>query len=257
VVNKGELISSLAEEYCEDYQEHCGKPRIGALTLVFCILCAGSEVVTWCARDLCTAHNAVFGEKLELIHGFSCEIDEEKRREVMKITKGKICIFKDVLHLGDTKAPCHTHGCLCEVPYVDMIIVGLSCEDLSKMNCNRHLNRQVLNEEQSKGGTAATFRGLLLLLDAKQEEISMVLGEEVAELANESADAEFGGISNKDIFAAQLSSRNFECQFTKMDCSMWGMPRSRPRLYFTAANTLSPKLDFAACTVGEFFLQEV
>ena len=77
---------------------------------------------------------------------------------------------------------CVRHKKQCKIERVQLLIVGLSCKDLSRMNANAKRNRTILNAGHSPGGTATTFRGLLGYLDAHGCDI--LLGEEVGELAD-------------------------------------------------------------------------
>ena len=52
----------------------------------------------------------------------------------------QVCIFKDMCDLGLEMAQCHTHQRLCPVPGCDVLVVGTSCKDLSKMSNTNMIN---------------------------------------------------------------------------------------------------------------------
>ncbi len=70
------------------------------------------------------------------------------------------CIFEDITELWEGEAKCSVHEQKCEVPAVDLLVIGTSCKDLSRMNSARSTATAVLKEEASRGGSAQTFQGL-------------------------------------------------------------------------------------------------
>ena len=59
---------------------------------------------------------------------------------------------------------------VCRVPGCDVLVVGTSCKDLSKMK-NTNFKQPVFSLATSSGGTATTFRGLLGYLDSHSVDV--------------------------------------------------------------------------------------
>ena len=76
----------------------------------------------------------------------------------------KMCIFIDIIHLASETAECHVHGRRCRVPDANLIIGCSSCKDLRSLQ-GKPSGTAVLGREQSPGGTAVTWKGLLGYLD--------------------------------------------------------------------------------------------
>lgn len=113
---------------------------------------------------------------------FACEKDASTRNWIHSWVNGSraasgqdlVCIFEDMCGLGSEVAQCRTHGRLCRVPGCDVLVVGTSCKDLSKMS-NKHINQLVLSLHASPGGIATAFRGLLGYVDSYA--VDVVLNE--------------------------------------------------------------------------------
>ena len=195
--------------------------------------CSGSEGVRFVADAL----NHIFsqeGSACQLKHAFSCELHPEKKKWISFVNScGKVvvdrvltgavasdtaenvveqaglpCIFNNILDLGGPSgtAECWQHAGLCRAPSVDVLVLGTSCKDMSRANPSSAVRREtVLQQQTSKGGSAQTFRGFLLYLDARRPPI--VLFENVDSME----DSKPGGQSNADIFHAEVSSRGYAC----------------------------------------------
>ena len=135
------------------------------------------------------------------------------------------CIFHDIQDLNKAQAPCWEHNGFCNVPAVDLIIVGTSCKDMSRANPNPVRSELVLSQASSKGGSAQTFQGLLSFLEAKSP--AMVLFENVDSIE----DAKPGGTSNLEILKAEMSSRGYEGQIVRTDAHEFGLPCHRRRIF--------------------------
>ena len=107
---------------------------------------------------------------LQLEQLFACENVPIKRKwihhvvNVPRRAKGQkeICIFIDILHMGQRTAYCETHDKECEIPDVELLLVSTSCKDLSLLSSAAwHFNEPVLDMETSPGGSADTFGGFL------------------------------------------------------------------------------------------------
>ena len=135
------------------------------------------------------------------------------------------CIFNDIQDLHKGQAACWEHNGFCNVPAVDLFIVGTSCKDMSRANPNPVRGELVLAQASSKGGSAQTFHGLLTFLEAKSP--AMVLFENVDSIE----DAKPGGSSNLDVLKAEMSSRGYEGQIVRTDAHEFGLPCHRRRIF--------------------------
>ena len=169
---------------------------------------------------------------------FTCELAPKKQEWLLSATHANTCCFTNIIDMKQEQAYCARHLKNCKIPRVNIIIVGLSCKDLSKMNINAKKHKSILSQQVSAGGTATTFRGLLAFLDAHGCDI--ILGEEVEELA----DMETTGDSNLNIMQCEISNRGFELQAVLVDNVQWGLPCRRKRLYFICIAVASSLLAF-------------
>ena len=110
------------------------------------------------------------------------------------------CLFTDIGHMSEKTAPCCCHGSKCNVPSVDLLLVGTSCKDLSKANPNKSQDRQraTFSLMHSRGGSAQTFRGLMGYL--KNRRPSFVVFENVDTLDESSQ----SGASNQHILMDEI-----------------------------------------------------
>ena len=149
-----------------------------------------------------------------------------------------VCVFRDILQMGDQTAECAVHNRRCAIPAVDLLILGTSCKDMSRAN-PAPPKGHVLRQEQSKGGSAQTYRGFLHYLDSRPS--PMIIFENVDAMD----DAKENGESNLDIFLADTSNRGYESQIIMTDAQEFGLPARRRRIYVLLVRTsLNPLLDF-------------
>ena len=185
-----------------------------------------------------------------LSRAFACEKDPSKRAwihnwvDAGRTASGQdqVCIFEDICHLGSEMAQCHTHGRLCRVPGCDVLAVGASCKDLSKM-INTKFKQPVLSLQTSPGGTATTFRGLLGYLDAHS--VDVVIYENSDNMDPHGAQAEEerpGAMSNLDIFQSEMAARRFEGQNMILNAKQFGAVASRRRFWSVLFNTGAPPI---------------
>ncbi len=221
------------------------------LNLSWGSLCSGCEGAHF-VMDAVSKAYAKRGCRLEFTQFFACEINEEKREWIHHVVNGwrrpcgerypqacgklpgqqpfgdappGICIFSDICEMHKEQSLCFTHGQECQVPYVDVLLVGVSCKDMSRASPNFAANKSVLLQEQSTGGSAQTFRGLLNFVSAHTP--SVVIFENV-----DSIDSDSGkGKSNLDIVLAEFTNRGYEGQCCMCDSNHFGLPTMRRRLY--------------------------
>ena len=255
-----------------------------ALTWGSC--CSGSEG----ARFVVDAMNEALtcqGSLCRLTHAFSCEVNPEKRKWISFVSRaghralqpcprspqaerdcsedeGRSkdagqptpeqeqadlpCIFTNILDMGNDRAECWQHAGFCRVPCVDVLIIGTLCKDMSRANPGIVRQQAVLQHQRSKGGSAQTFRGFLSYLDAHHPLV--VLFENVDSME----DAKAGGVSNADIFHAEVSSRGYESQSVMLDSAQFGLAARRRRVYILLVRVGgSPLLSFEGRPLGAVF----
>ena len=72
---------------------------------------------------------------------FSCEVNKAKQTWINNLvnkgkTPGDVCIFADAQDMGGHTARCIVHNMESVVEPVDLLIVGTSCKDMSRVNSN-------------------------------------------------------------------------------------------------------------------------
>ena len=108
-------------------------------------------------------------------------------------------------------------------PPVDILVVGTSCKDMSRISPYFKQSRTILRQDWSPGGSAQTFRGLLAYIDRCPP--NLVIYENV-----DSMD-EGSGETNTDILLSEFSSRGYEGQRMTLDAYSFGLPQHRRRMY--------------------------
>jgi len=241
----GTLLDSLASEHAAEFEKLLFQrfPRtfVGQRTWASC--CSGSEGAHFVMKALEHAWPDV-----NLRQVFACEKDASKRDWIDKLVNAEraasgqelVCIFEDICDLGSEVAQCHTHGRLCKVPSCDVLVVGTSCKDLSKMS-NIKFKQPVLAMHTSPGGAATTFRGLLGYLDSHA--VDVVIYENSDNLDPHGAQGEEekpGAMSNLDIFQSELAARRFEGQNMLLNAKQFGAAAGRRRFWSVLFKTGAP-----------------
>ena len=108
-------------------------------------------------------------------------------------------------------------------PPVDILVVGTSCKDMSRMSAYIKQSRTILRQDWSPGGSAQTFHGLLAYIDRCPP--NLVIYENV-----DSMD-EGSGETNVDILLSEFSSRGYEGQRMTLDAHSFGLPQHRRRMW--------------------------
>ena len=176
----GSLLGELARSHVIAFREVLPvhhKPMYGHRT--WDSLCFGSEgahYVTQAVERAMGVWNTAFGQvPLQLEQVFAYENVAVKKKlihhvvNVPRQAKGQkeICIFIDILHMGQRTAYCETHDKECEIPDVELLLVRTSCKDLSLLSsAARNFTEPVLDMDTSLGGSADTSGGFLTYLDA-------------------------------------------------------------------------------------------
>ena len=221
-------------------------------------LCSGSEGAHYVMEAAVTAmqewNTASGQEPLQLEQLFACEIVAIKRKwihhvvNVPRLAKGQaaICIFIDILHMGQATAYCETHDQHCVVPGVDVLIVSTSCKDLSILSsAARNFSEPVLGMTTSPGGSADTFAGFLAYLD--HHTASMVIYENSDQMVDDHAAPQEK--TNEDVFNAKMSSRGYEGHNFVINAKLYGCPASRRRFFAVYIQTVTGIVDYSKRTV--------
>ena len=255
----GTLLDSLASEHGAEFEKLIfGRfPRTftGHRTWVSC--CSGSEGAHFVMKALQQAWPDVVLEQV-----FACEKDASQREWIDKVMNTErtalgqepICIFEDICHLASEVAPCSAHrGRLCKVPGCDVLVVGTSCKDLSKMS-NSKFKQPVLSMQASPGGTANTFRGLLGYLSSHS--VDVVVYENSDNLDDSDTVSEGPGTTSSiDIFQLEMAARRFEGQNMVLNAKQFGSAASRRRFWSVLFKTGDPRsfLEFGDRTLAAVF----
>jgi len=221
-------------------------------------LCSGSEGAHYVVRAAEAAigqWNAALGqEPLHLDQLFACENVPMKRKWIDHVVNGPrrakghklICIFIDILHVGQRTAFGETHGQNCEVPGTDFVFASTSCRDLSLLSsAARKFIEPVLEMETSPGGSADTFAGFMAYLDAHPA--SSVIYENSDQMVDDhSAPLER---TNEDVFNSKMSSRGYEGHNFIINAKLYGLPQNRRRFFAVYIRTVMGMIDFSTRTV--------
>ena len=221
-------------------------------------LCSGSEgahYVMEAAETAMQEWNTASGqEPLQLEQLFACESVAIKRKwihhvvNVPRLAKGQqaVCIFIDILHMGQATAFCETHDKPCVVPAADVLIVSTSCKDLSMLSsAARNFSEPVLGMTTSPGGSADTFAGFLAYLD--NHSASMVIYENSDQMVDDYAAPQEK--TNEDVFNAKMSSRGYEGHNFVINAKLYGCPASRRRFFAVYIKTVMGIVDYSTRTV--------
>ena len=242
----GSLLHKMAEEHRDEFSRqitwtshhHSGGHRTWAS------VCSGSEGAHFVMSAI-EASNPQF--KFQQV--FACDSKLGVREWIDSVVNGKrtasgqdkICIFKNITDLAGATAECHAHGRQCRVPDANIVIGCSSCKDLSNLQ-GKSTSTPVLGKEESPGGTALTWKGLLGYLD--NHLVDIVLYENSDNLEDGGSDLgrnEVVGaaqeVSNLEMFKAQFSSRGFEGQNMVLDSWKFGTSARRRRFWSMQVRT--------------------
>lgn len=257
---EGTLLPLLAKENLDSFLESYPKdslamgllPTDGDLVLKWGTCCSGSEGAFFVMTAVQKALEDC-GIIIQFEHAFSCESNKEKRRWIHEVLAcGNIfqhgagsatdrgvdaCIFGDIQHMKGAEATCHVHKKLCNIPSVDILVLGTSCKDLSRANGHADKSRPVLAEVSSRGGSAQTFHGFVGYCEAHKPAI--IIYENVDSVEDSlSSCAE----TNLSILMATMKGLGYEGQKIMTDSLQFGLPCRRRRLYILFLDTGSHRL---------------
>ena len=156
------------------------------------------------------------------------------------------CVFEDITTLFEAESKCCTHGGMCKVPACDVLCIGTSCKDISKMNAAQDRSQLVLTQASSRGASAQTFQGLKAYV-ANHRPLAVVYEnvDAMSDQANSSED------SNLKVCLSEFEQLGYLAQPMMTDASEFGLPCRRRRIYILFINTRSPKLALLARSIPE------
>ena len=160
------------------------------------------------------------------------------------------CVFSDIQSLADETAPCAVHQCQCPVPDIDLFICGISCKDVSKANPHRlkGVARLVIEEKESRGGTAQTWRGFYSFVSAKLP--GLVIFENVDGLDDAAGP---GTRSNLDLALEAMDALGYQAQTMTTEALEFGCPARRRRLYILFIKKVYRKFGFEQRPLTQVF----
>lgn len=173
----GTLLDRLAQEHAAYLMKMSQLRSAGAkLELTWGTICSGGEVVLFVLDSISRACQAC-GFTFTFKHLFSCENKKSLQEWIAGVFQETSvacgCCFCRAEEMGQQKAQCVKHGCLCEVPTVDILMAGTSCKDFSKASSvlhrvYKHAENLVLENRTSVGvrrkpsmASALTWRSML------------------------------------------------------------------------------------------------
>ena len=228
-------------------------------------LVSGSEGAFYVMEALSRAYSLgkeTCGCRLSMKHFFSCESNKDKQRWIQAaLNCGPLmpalsplksayessdgdsellqlgCIFQDIETLGGCEAHCVVHGKLCPVPGCDLLVIGSSCEDLSKANPKKETQKFVFQQSNSLGSSVQTYHGFTSYVAAHSP--GLVTYENVGGLEEQiGAHAQ----SNLDVLMQTMKELGYSGQPLRTDASSFGLPARRRRLYILFVRQVNPKL---------------
>ena len=220
--------------------------------------CSGSEGADFVMTAAQNAFN-LSGKDVVFQQEFACENSEEKRKWIDFIINTKrrqqgkepICIFCDILDMGNSTAKCWVHQKDCKVPDVNILLVSTSCKDLSRLSNGSKAKKgmekhsahakyriPVLAQDHSPGGSADTYRGGLLNYIDKHH-VDIIIYENSDVLADDGGGDKGGGNqspdsvqnrTNHDVFNTDMLTRGFQGKSFVLNSKVFGLPQNRNRL---------------------------
>ena len=225
----------------------------GRLTLTWATACSGSEGAYFVVKALNKAFEAA-NMDVVLTHKFSCEADKKKRAWIKSVLaeagdSHSTCLFQDIQGLHAPEAWCDVHkGRPCEVPTVDVLILGTSCKDLSRANASVDKKKLVLTETTSKGGSAQIYRGFIGYVASHRP--LLVIYENVDAIDDKvSASQE----TNLGVLMREMREEGYEGQKVMTDAQEFGLPCRRRRLYVFFVLQRPPKIQWKRKAIGQVF----
>ncbi len=185
------------------------------------------------------------GQKL-FVPWVKCEKDQKKRDHLFRCFGTGCCMYDDVSSFASwssatAKPKCCTHGHiglehLLEDPEVKAVIVvsGFSCKDFSKLNNFAKQKGISLKDLLDKGSSSTTLASTLRIIDLFSDLVLFVILENVDNMD--------GGHDKKNSLSVveHLATYGVVAMRLLANCSDYGLPQRRVRLYFAGYNQDHP-----------------
>ena len=261
----GEWLEKFAAENLRGFQTlHGPEEALGPLghgpgrcILTWGSACSGSEG----AHFVMNALNDAFREAkmdVTLVHKFSCESEKRKRQWIRSVVASggaahsmseQACLFHDIADMGNSEAWCDVHtGRPCQIPSVDILVIGTSCKDLSKLNASVDRKKLVVSQTTSKGGSAQTYRGFKDYVASHSP--LMIVYENVDAIDDKvSALAE----TNLSVLMREMLEHGYRGQKVMTDAQEFGLPCRRRRLYVFFVRDGSSRFSLEGKATGQVF----
>ena len=258
----GTLLDRLAQQHIADFMKVIPLRSAGAnLELTWGTICSGGEVVLFVLDSISRAFQA-YGFTFKFKHLFSCEVKQSLQEWIAGVFQETNaacgCCFCRAEEMGQQKAQCVKHGCLCDVPTVDILIAGTSCKDFSKASSYTHRvykangGTLVLGLSSSVGGSAETFHGFSSYL--QKHAVSIVLFENVDTIDEALDQSGSCQLTNLKVVTKKLEIAGLSVLTILTDSALFGLPQQRRRYYLLAVKIAgSPHFSFAQTPLREVF----
>ena len=140
---------------------------------------------------------------------FSCEIVPYKQDFIKAFARPPL-LFADVSCLGDDRAADVLSGCFRHVPFVDVVIAGFACTDVSRMNSAAGSSRDCVRKRSLR--TGGTFAGVYDYVKSMGPPV--VILENVMAIDDKGKD---GGSSNADAIIGLLQGAGYTVDTTGLE----------------------------------------
>ena len=173
-------------------------------------ICSGTEAPMFALEEWQRVASSR-GNKFEVDHRFSCEIEPYKQEYIAR-NFDPANVFRDAETMGDDFAA-NMYGNLKPVPGCDVLVAGTSCKDCSSLNAHKQDLRD------GRGESTRTYRGMLRYVVKHRPKI--VILENVSGAPWKHMCNDFHGIG-------------YDSSFTRADTKKFGIPQTRNRGYLVA-----------------------
>ena len=219
-------------------------------------LCSGTESPLLAWHGLAAAFHSRTGQRIDVEHAFSCELDEQKRLWILALFPEAL-VFTNALDLNKGEARTH-QGDLKPVPdHWRCAIAGFPCTAVSGQNPHARAEENLNCIASGSLATGSVFAVIVNLAEVHLEQMErsiragrfvFILLENVVNLAVKGKHA---AVSNLDEAKAQLEATGWVVIVWHLSPKDFGVPASRPRLWIAVV----PRIALEYCghnDEGEF-----
>lgn len=219
-------------------------------------VCSGSEspFIAW--QALSSALESLYGTTLQVHHSFAAESHPQKRRFIRTMIPGAI-IFQDAFDLPRGRGRIDDNTIAGVPSDFRVLIAGFPCTSASSLNRHASSVESRTCIAAKSHATGSVFGAICSLLEAHSHHIDFVVFENVVNLACVPSRGKHKH-SNLDEAVNALQKFGFRCCVFRLEPSDWGVPVSRPRLWFVGVNerlhqgTRPPLGPFLQATMDKF-----